>query len=216
MDVHERRFLTADDRAYLDAVEVALMRVHGIPPGRAAGAIRRAAAALNRQRMAGGRGAPASLFVHGGPQAHAEALAALLTQPRGPTRLSLAALALLAAAAGLLGMRVVLGVVFRQFGPVRIGWTDVTLAVCIVGGILVAARWTRLWRWIGVRAWTWLAPVAGIGIGIGVVFLLRALHASGTLVTLPFWGAAAIAAACGALAWLFTWPEDRDLGRDVT
>jgi len=215
MDAHERRFLTADDRAYLDAVEVALVRVHGIPPGRAAGAIRGAAGTLNRRRMAGEHGAPASFFVHGGPQAHAEAIAALLTQPRGPTRWSLAGLALLAAVAGLLGMRVVLGVVFRQFDPVRIGWTDVTLAICIVGGILIAARWTRLWGWIGVRAWAWLAPIAGIGIGIGVVFLLRALHARGTLVTLPFWGAAAIAAACGALAWLFTWPEDRDLGRDV-
>jgi hypothetical protein len=216
VDLHERRFLTADDRAYLDAVEIALVRVHGIPAGRAADEIRGVARELNRQRMVGADGAPASLFIHGGPEAHAEALAALLTQPRGPTRWSLASLALLAAVAGLLGMRVVLGVVLRQFGPVRIGWTDVTLAACIVGGVLVAARWTRLWRWIGVRAWAWVAPVAGIVLGIGAVFLVRTLHARGTFVTLPFWGAAAIAIVCGALAWLFTWPEDRDPGWDAT
>ncbi len=215
MDLHERRFLTADDRAYLDAVEVALVRVHGIPSARAASAIRGAAVELNRKRMIGEGAPPASLFMHGGPEAHAEALAALMTQPRGPTRWSLASLALLAAVAGLLGMRVVLGIAFRRFDPVRIGWTDVTLAVCIVGGILIAARWTRLWRWLSVRSWAWIAPAAGIAIGIGVVVLLRRLHAQGTLVTLPFWAAAAIAAACGALAWLFTWPEERDLGRDV-
>jgi hypothetical protein len=215
MDAHERRFLTADDRAYLDAVEVALVRVHGIPSGQAAGAIRGAAAELNRQRMVGARGAPASFFVHGGAAEHAEALAALLTQPRGPARGSLAALALLAALAGLLGMRVVLGVAFRRFDPVRIGWTDVTLAVCIVGAILVAARWTRPWRALGVQAWAWIAPVGGIALGIGAVVVLRALHARGTLLTMPFWLAAAVAAVCGALAWLFTWPEDRDMGRDA-
>lgn len=215
MDAHERRFLTAADRAYLDAVEVALVRVHGIPSGRAASAIRGAAIELNRQRMVGARDAPASFFVHGGAAEHAEAIAALMMQPRGPARGSLAALALLAALAGLLGMRVVLGVIFRRFDPVRIGWTDVTLAICIVGGILIAARWSRLWRALSVRAWAWIASVGGVALGIGAVVLLRVLHAQGTLLTMPFWLAAAIAAACGALAWLFTWPEDRDVGRDT-
>jgi hypothetical protein len=215
MDVHERRFLTADDRTYLDAVEVALVRVHGIPPGQAANALRSAVKELNRKRMLGDRAAPGAILYSGDASAHAEVLAALLTRPPGPARWSLAALALLAAVAGLLGMRVVLGLLFRRFDPVRIGWMDVTLALVIVGGILVTARWARLWRWFSLRMWAWLAPVAGIGIGIGAVALLRVLHARTTFVTLPFWLAAAIAAASGAIAWLLTWPEDRDLGSDT-
>lgn len=210
MDAHERRFTTADDRAYLDALEVALVRVHGIGADRAGGVVREVAAEMNRRRMAGARGASASLFPFGGAAGHAEALAALMTPPRGPARWSLAALAFLAAVAGLLGMRVALGVALRRFEPVRIGWTDVTLAAFIVGAILVAARTRRVTR-LGARAWVWIAPLAGITIGLAAAFVLRAVNVQRTFVTIPFWAAAAVAAACAALAWLLTWPDDRDI-----
>ncbi len=211
MDAHERRFISTEDRAYLDEIEVALVRAHGIGQERAGSVVQEIAAELNRRRMVGTRGASAALFPFGGAAGHAEALAALMTPPRGPARWSLAALAFLAAVAGLLGMRIVLGVVFRRFEPVRIGWTDATLAAFIVGAILLAARVNRRWARLGGRAWVWIAPVAGIAIGLAAVVLLRAVNAQRIFVTIPFWGAAAIAAACAALAWLLTWPGDREI-----
>lgn len=210
MDAHERRFITAEDRAYLDALEVALVRVHGVGAERAGNVVREIAAEINRRRLMGTRGATAALFPFGGAAGHAEALAALLTPPRGPARWSFAALAFLAAVAGLLGTRVLLGVLLRRFEPVRIGWTDATLAVFIIAAMLVTARMRRVMR-LGARAWLWIAPVAGVAIGLGSATLLRALNAQRTLLTIPFWGAAALAAACAALAWLLTWPDDRDL-----
>jgi len=50
--------------------------------------------------------------------------------------------------------------------------------------------------------------VLGITIGLGATALLRALHVQRTFVGLPLWLAAVIAAVCGALTWLLTWPGD--------
>jgi hypothetical protein len=208
MDVHERRFLTADDRRYLDDVELALARTYRIPPERVAMIVRELSGALRRARTRGDR-QPANVhFPYGGAAAHAEALAALLLPPRPPSRIFLGLLALMGAAAGLLGMRVLLAVVFRNFAPVRIGWLDVLLGAVVVSVILGASRSARLPIRPGPLNWLGISLALGVIIGLGATYLLRALHLQRTLVTLPLWVAAVIAAVCGALTWLLTWPGD--------
>lgn len=213
MELHERRFLTADDMAYLEEVEVALVRMHRLSPERANRAVRVVARELQYARTQGERGAPRALLPYGGASAHAEVLAALLVPPRAPTRISLALLALLAAVAGLLGMRVVLALVFRRFEPVRIGWIDVTLAVVVVGVILGAARSLRLPGRLARINWFWVSLALGLALGIGATALLRAVDVHRTVVTLPLWLAAVVAAICGALTWLLTWPDDQSIYR---
>lgn len=208
MDLHERRFLTADDRRYLDDVELALARTYRIPPEQVAMVVRELGGALRRARTRGDQ-RPASIhFPYGGAVAHAEALAALLIPPRPPSRIFLALLAVMGAAAGLLGMRVLLAVVFRNFAPVRIGWLDVLLAAVVVSVILSASRSARLPTRLGPLHGLGASLVLGIAIGLGASHLLRALHVQQPLVTLPLWVAAVIAAVCGALTWLLTWPGD--------
>ena len=140
MDLHERRFLTASDRAYLEEIELALVRVHGVPAERAGEAVRQVAREIQRHRTQGDRTPADALFACGGAGGHAEVIAALLVAPRAPKRVSLALLALLAAVAGLLGMRVVLALAFRRLEPVQIGWVDTTLAIVVVAVILGASR----------------------------------------------------------------------------
>jgi hypothetical protein len=208
MDIHERRFLTADDRAYLDEIELTLAHAYGIPPERAAMAIREIGRELRRARALGDRQPITAHFPYGGAAAHAEALAVLLAPPRPPPGVFLGVLALMGAAAGLLGMRVILALVFRDFAPVRIGWLDVTLAVIVVGVILGAARSAWLPQRLGPIHWLSVSLVLGTVIGLGATALLRVLHAQRTLLTLPLWLAALIAAVCGAMTWLLTWPGD--------
>lgn len=208
MDIHERRFLTADDRAYLDEVELTLAHAYGIPPERAAMAIREIGRELRRARAQGDRRPIIAHFPYGGVAGHAEALAVLLAPPRPSSGAFLCVLALMGAVAGLLGMRVVLALVFRDFAPVRIGWLDSTLAVIVVGVILGAARSAWLPQRLGPNHWLSVSLALGMMIGLGATVLLRALHAQRTLFTLPLWLAAIIAAVCGVLTWLLTWPGD--------
>lgn len=208
LELHERRFLTADDLAYLESVEVALVRTHGIPVERASAAVRQVARVLQRTRV-GGEGLPAAaLFGQHDARGHAEAIAAMLLAPRARSPWSLALLALLAAIAGLLGMRVVLALIFRRFEPVRIGWVDVTLAAAVVAVILGAERSRRLPGALGRGNWMAASLVLGVAIGLGVTVLLRRLDAHRTLATLPLWAAALLAIVAAALTWLFTWPDD--------
>jgi hypothetical protein len=208
MDLHERRFLMADDRAYLDEIELTLARVYHIPPERIAVVVRELGHEIQHARMRGDRRPPGLLLPYGGAAKQSEILAALLTSPRPTSRLFLGLLALMGAAAGLFGMRVLLALVFRDFAPVRIGWLDVVLAAGVVGVILGAARSVRLPARLGPMNWLWVSLALGIVIGLGATALLRALHVQRTLITLPLWLAAIIAAACGALTWLLTWPGD--------
>lgn len=209
LDLHERRFLTADDLAYLEAIELALVRLHGISAERAGGAVRPVAREIQRARTLGKRTPAAALFAQRGASIHAEALAALLVAPRTHGRASLGALALLAAIAGLLGMRVLLAVVFRRFAPIQIGWVDVTLALVVVMVILGATRSQRLPDRLGRSNWMWLSLALGIALGLGATALLRTLDIHRTVLTLPLWLAAVLAAACGSLTWLLTWPDDQ-------
>lgn len=209
MELHERRFLSADDLAYLAAMEVALVRVHGIPNERAGGAVRQVARELQRARTRGNQAAAASLFGQRSAPAHAEAVAALLLAPKMHGRASLAALALLAAVAGLLGMRVLLALVFRRFAPVQIGWLDVLLALVVVCAILGATRSRRLPDRLGRGNWLGVSLALGVALGLGATALLRTLDVHRTVVTLPLWLAAMLAAVCGALTWLLTWPDDQ-------
>lgn len=211
MELYERRFLTAADLRYLEDIELSLVRMHGIAPERVAPIIRPIVADLQRERIAGSAVAAALIFAYVSPTEHAEALAALLIQPRAPSGLSLASLALMAAVAGLLGMRVVLAFAFRRFDDVRIGLIDVTLAVVVVGVILLTARSLWLPARLGRKNWIWVSLVLGIALGIGATIFLRALHVQHTLLTMPLWLAGVVAAVCGGLTWLFTWPDDQRL-----
>jgi hypothetical protein len=74
--------------------------------------------------------------------------------------------------------------------------------------ILGAARSVWLPRHLGPIPWLWASLALGMVIGLGATALLRMLHAERTLLTLPLWLAAIIAAFCGALTWLLTWPSD--------
>lgn len=208
MDLHERRFLTVADRAYLDEIEVTLARVYHIPPERIVVVVRALGREMQRERARGDRTPTAIRYSYGGATGHAEALAALLIAPRPPSRIFLAALALMGAAAGLLGMRVLLALAFRNFAPVHLGWLDLLLAVVVVGVILGASRSARLPDRLGHVNWLGVSLALGIAIGLGATWLLRTLHIQRTLVALPLWLAAALAAACGALTWLLTWPGD--------
>lgn len=211
MDLHERRFLTADDLAYLEEIELTLVRAHGVPHERAGGAVRRIAQDLHHARVLGDRRPPASVFAAGCASAHAEVLAAMLVAPKVPSRTSLASLALLAAVSGLLGMRVLLALAFRRFEPLRIGWVDITLALVVVGVIMGAARSRWLPDRLGRTDWVWGSLALGIALGLGATALLRALDVHRTIVTVPLWLAAALAVTCGALTWLLTWPDDQHL-----
>jgi len=208
MDVHERRFLTTDDRQYLDNVELTLTRVYRLPPERAGAIVRTLGRDLQRLRARGDQTPPGVQYPYGGPAGHAEALAALIIAPQPPSPVFLGLLALMGAAAGLLGMRVLLALASRDFAPVRVGWLDLMLAVVVVGVILGAAQSAWLPKRLGRINWLAISLVVGIVIGLGATALLRALHAQRTLVSLPLWLAAAIAALCGALTWLLTWPGD--------
>jgi len=208
MDVHERRFLTTDDRQYLDNVELTLTRVYRLPPERAGAIVRTLGRDLQRLRARGDQTPPGVQYPYGGPAGHAEALAALIIAPQPPSPVFLGLLALMGAAAGLLGMRVLLALAFRDFSPVRVGWLDLMLAVVVVGVILGAAQSAWLPKRLGRINWLAISLVFGMVIGLGATALLRALHAQRTLVSLPLWLAAAIAALCGALTWLLTWPGD--------
>lgn len=208
MDIHERRFLTADDRAYLDEVEVALARVYRIPPERVGVAIRALGGELRRVRGRGDQKPATVHFPYGGPAAHAEIVAALLAPPRPRSRAFVGLLALMGAAAGLLGMRVVLALVFRNFSAVRVGWLDITLVLVVVSVTLGATRTAWLPDHLGFAPLLGLSLGLGITIGLLATYLLRAWHIERTLFILPLWLAAVIAAACGALTWLLTWPGD--------
>ncbi len=208
MDLHERRFLTADDRTYLDEIELTLARVYHLPPERIGLVVRALGREVQRDRAQGDHTPVALRYPYGGAAGHAEVLAALLVTPRPPSRIFLGVLALMGAAAGLLGMRVFLALVFRNFRPVHIGWLDIALAVIVVGVILVAARSVWLPERLGRINWLWISLALGIVIGLGATYVLRILQVQRTLVTLPLWLAGAIAAVCGALTWLLTWPGD--------
>ncbi|MCA1669518.1 MAG: hypothetical protein LC793_19450, partial [Thermomicrobia bacterium] len=78
MDIHERRFLTREDRKYLDEIELTLSRVYGIPPERVALVVRAVGRELQRLRARGDREPPTVHFPYGGAAGHAEVLAALL------------------------------------------------------------------------------------------------------------------------------------------
>lgn len=213
MDLHERRFLTANDLAYLEEIELALVRVHGIPAERASEAVRQIAREVQRHRTRGDRTPAAPLFQCGGAAGHAEVIAALLVAPRAPKRSSLAFLALLAAAAGLLGMRVLLALIFRRLEPVRIGGVDLALAVVVVAVILGASRSRWLPGRLGRIPWLVASLILGVALGLGATALLRALDVQRTIVTLPLWLAAALAVVCGTLTWLLTWPDDQPVYR---
>ncbi|MDQ2784251.1 MAG: hypothetical protein M3Y58_04530 [Chloroflexota bacterium] len=208
MEIHERRFLTTSDRRYLDEVELTLARVYRIPPERAGAVVRALGRDLQRMRARGDQTPPGVQFPYGGAAGHAEALAALIVAPRPPSPVFLGILALMGAAAGLLGMRVLLAIIFRDFAPVRIGWLDIALAVVAIGVILGAAQSAWLLKRLGPLPWLASSLALGITIGLGATALLRALHMQRTLVNLPLWLAAIIAAVCGALTWLLTWPGD--------
>jgi len=208
MDLHERRFLTAADRTYLDEIEVTLARVYHIPPERVGVVVRALGREVQHARTQGDQTPTAGRYPYGGAAGHAEVLAALLVAPRPPSPIFLAALALMGAAAGLLGMRVLLALVFRNFAPVHLGWLDLLLAVVVVGVILGASRSARLPDRLGHINWLGVSLALGVAIGLGATWLLRALHVQRTLIVLPLWLAAALAAACGALTWLLTWPGD--------
>ncbi|GEM_PF-5472360 len=208
MDIHERRFLTADDRTYLDEIELTLARVYSIPPERVGVTVRALGRELQRVRARGDQRPPDAHFPYGGAAQHAEILAALLVSPRPRSRLFLGLLALMGAAAGLLGMRVLLALAFRNFTPVRIGWLDILLAIVVVSVILRASRSVWLPAHLGPKNWLWMSLVLGITIGLSTTYLLRVLHVHGALFALPFWLATAIAATCGGLTWLLTWPGD--------
>lgn len=208
MDIHERRFLTVADRAYLDEIELTLARVYGIPPERGAIVVREIGRELRRARAQGDQRPITAHFPYGGAAGHAEVLALLLAPPRPPSRFFLGLLALMGAAAGLLGMRVILALLFRNFAPVRIGWLDIALAVVVVSVILGAARSVWLPQRLGPMNWLWMSLTLGVVIGFGATALLRALHVQRTFLTLPLWLAAIIAVICGALTWLLTWPGD--------
>ncbi len=208
MDLHERRFLTTDDRKYLDDIELTLAHVYRIPPERIAMVVREIGGELRRARARGDQQPTGAHFPYGGAAGHAEAVAALLVTPRPSSPFFLGLLALMGAAAGLLGMRVLLALIFRNFAPVHIGWLDILLAAVVVGVILGAARSVRLPTRLGPMNWLGISLVLGIVVGLGATYLLRALHVQRTLVTLPLWLAAVIAAVCGALTWLLTWPGD--------
>lgn len=208
MDLHERRFLTADDRTYLDEIELTLAHVYHLPPERIGLVVRALGREMQRERVQGDHTLVAVRYPYGGAAGHAEVLAALLITPRPPSRIFLSVLALMGAAAGLLGMRVFLALVFRNFTPVHIGWIDIVLAVIVVGVILVAARSVWLPERLGHINWLWISLALGIVIGLGATYVLRILHVQRTLVTLPLWLAGVIAAVCGALTWLLTWPGD--------
>ncbi len=213
MDLHERRFLTAHDRAYLEEIELILSHVEGVTSERLLAAVRSVARELQRARTQDEHAVATTIFPYGGARAHAEVLAALIVTPRAPSRFSLVALALLAAVAGLLGMRVVLTLLFQRFEPVRIGWMDVTLALGAVVMILLATGS----RWLPARLravnWFWLSLALGLVIGLGAARVLRSIELRRTIVTLPLWGAAILAVACGALTWLLTWPDDQNVFR---
>jgi hypothetical protein len=213
VELHERRFLTARDLAYLEEIEVALVRVHGIPAARAGEAMRELARELQRHRVRGDRTPAAPLFACGGATEHAEMIAALLVRPDAPKRASLALLALLAAVAGLLGMRVVLALVFRRLEPVRIGGVDLTLAIVVVAVILGASRSRWLPGRLGRIPWLAASLILGVAIGAGATALLRIFDVRRTIVTLPLWLAASLALICGALTWLLTWPDDQQVYR---
>lgn len=208
MDVHERRFLTTKDRQYLDDVELTLARVYHIPPERAGEIVRALGRDLRQMRARGDQTPPGVQFPYGGAVGHAEALAALIVAPQPPSPVSLGLLSLMGAVAGLLGMRVVLAVIFRDFAPLRIGWLDIALTVIIVGVILSAAQSAWLPKRLGRSNWLSLSLILGVTIGLGATALLRVLDVHRTLLALPLWLAAVIAAVCGALTWLLTWPGD--------
>lgn len=208
MDIHERRFLTADDRAYLDEIELTLARVYHIPPERIGVVVRALGREVQRERARGDQTPATIRYPYGGATGHAEVLAALLVAPRPPSRIFLAVLALMGAVAGLLGMRVLLALVFRNFSPVHLGWLDGVLAVIVVGVILGAARSAWLPDRLGRLNWLGISLALGIVIGLGATYTLRALHVQRSLVTLPLWVAVVIAAVCGALTWLLTWPGE--------
>jgi len=208
MDVHERRFLTTHDRQYLDDLELTLARAYRIPPERAGSVVRALGRDLQRMRARGDQTPPGVQFPYGGAAGHAEALAALIIAPQPPSPVFFGLVALMGAAAGLLGMRVLLALAFWDFAPVRVGWLDLTLAVIVVGVILGAAQSAWLPKRLGRINWLAMSLVFGIVIGLGATALLRALHAQRTLVSLPLWLAAVIAAVCGAMTWLLTWPGD--------
>ncbi|MHB8645942.1 MAG: hypothetical protein ACYDAR_09170 [Thermomicrobiales bacterium] len=208
MDIHERRFLTADDRAYLDDVELTLARVYRIPPERVGVAVRALGREIQRVRARGDQQPTGAHFPYGGAAAHAEILAAMLVTPRPRSGLFLGLLALMGAAAGLLGTRVLLALVFRNFTPIGIGWLDIVLAIVVVSVILGASRSARLPDHLGPINWLGISLLLGITIGFSATCLLHVLHVYGALFTLPFWLATAIAAACAGLTWLLTWPGD--------
>ncbi|MGI8689139.1 MAG: hypothetical protein ACR2M3_11230 [Thermomicrobiales bacterium] len=208
MDVHERRFLTTNDRQYLDNVELTLTRVYRLPPEHAGAVVRALGRDLQRMRARNDQTPPGVHFPYGGAAGHAEALAALIVAPPPPSPIFFGFLALMGSAAGLLGMRVLLALAFRDFAPVRIGWLDIALAVIVVCVILGAAQSAWLPKRLGRINWLSISLILGIMIGLGATALLRALHAQRALVSLPPWLAAVLAAACGALTWLLTWPGD--------
>ncbi len=209
MDLHERRFLTTTDRAYLEDIEVALVRVHGVAPERAARAVRPLVVAVRRQRAAGSQTPTTSFFGYGSAGVHAEALAALLVAPRASGTVSLVLLGLLAAVAGLLGIRVALGLAFRRFEPVRLGTVDLSLAVLVVIVILAIARSSALLASPKRGTWIALSLILGAALGVGATFFLRVATIERTLVTIPWWLAAVIALLSGAVTWLLTWPDDQ-------
>ena len=72
-------------------------------------------------------------------------------------------------------------------------------------------------RWLPARLravnWFWLSLALGLVIGLGAARVLRSVEWRTTIITLPLWGAAIIAVACGALTWLLTWPDDQNIYR---
>lgn len=209
MDERDKPFLTMADREYLEAVFLALERVHHVPPDRAAAAVRRLAADIHRRRMGGQIAPPERLFSYGSVAAQSETLAALLIEPKTPKRVSLALLALLAAVAGVLGMRVLLALVFRRWEPVGIGGVEITLVVGVVGVVLALAKWGGAQR-LARRGWFGGALALGAVAGVAIVRFLRPFHATRPLVVLPLWAAICIAVVCAALLWLLTWPEEHE------
>ncbi len=212
MDEHDKPFLTRADRAYLDMLFLALEKTDGISPDRAAAAMREVATGLHRHRMRGDIAPAERVYAYGGVAAHAEMIAALLVvPPRRRWRGAMALLALLAAAAGILGVRVIFGVVFRRIEPVGIDGFQLVLVGLIAGVVYLLTMWdsanTRLQRggWFGVAL-----PLGALS-GIALVRVLRPLHLDHILIALPFWVAAMLVVVFVALLWLFTLPDDRDV-----